>query len=330
LDNFDTQIAYAAVSNFFEILNNWYIRRSRNRFWKSEKDEDKQNAYNTLYTCLEVMSCAMSSLLPLISEEIYLGLTGKQSVHLTNFPVLDMIDVEDNLVNTMDQVLDICSNALFIRSVENIRVRQPIYSLTIISKNNEQLRIFEELIKDEVNVKSIIYRDDLENEADLRLVINFPVVGKRLPHKMKDIITANKKNEWQVVADKLDIAGEKLEGNEFSVVLAPKDAKGAKALTHSQGLIILDLVITQELHEEGIARDLVRFIQQARKDANFSMNDRLLLEITTNYDIKEILAKHGDFICTQTLGQFAKDFEPNFVSEVEIDSKKVTIRIKKI
>lgn len=207
LDNFDSQIAYSSIADFFEVLNNWYIRRSRNRFWKSEKDQDKENAYNTLYTCLEIMSIAQSSLLPLISEEIYLGLTGLEkqgdSVHLADFPILDTIEIDYDLVSTMDQILDICSNALFIRSSENIRTRQPLSSLTIISNNNELLIKFEELIKDEINVKKVIYRNDVENYADHKLSINFPNLGKRLPHKVKDIIIASKNHQWQLTSEHL-------------------------------------------------------------------------------------------------------------------------------
>ncbi|CAF2950794.1 unnamed protein product [Rotaria sp. Silwood2] len=143
LDNFDTQIAYNSVADFFEVLNNWYIRRSRNRFWKSAKDQDKNSAYATLYSCLEIMARAMASLLPLISEEIYLGITGSKqvdhSVHLTDFPDLAMLAIDYDLVKNMDQILDICTNALFIRNTENIRTRQPLSSLTIIRANSMSL-----------------------------------------------------------------------------------------------------------------------------------------------------------------------------------------------
>ncbi|UCM86371.1 MAG: isoleucine--tRNA ligase [Rickettsia endosymbiont of Culicoides impunctatus] len=382
LDNFDSQIAYSNIADFFEVLNNWYIRRSRNRFWKSEKDQDKKNAYNTLYSCIKIMSSAQSSLLPLISEEIYLGLTGiepkgdnrlpakvayaeefegneerrtaaysnvcedsstaltyklpaevefcgKSSVHLTDFPTLDKIEVDDDLVSTMDQILDICSNALFIRSSENIRTRQPLSSLTIISSNNELLIKFEELIKDEINVKKVIYKDDVENYADHKLSINFPNLGKRLPHKVKDIIVASKKNQWQLTPEHLIIAGEKLNNDEFSLALQPKNAKGTKSLANNQGLILLDLEITRELYEEGIARDLIRFIQQTRKDANFAINDRIFLEIIGKPDFMLIVQQHSKFILEQTLSEFASNFTPDYMTDIELDSNTISIRVSK-
>jgi isoleucyl-tRNA synthetase len=154
LQEFNTISACEEFLHFFEVLNNWYIRRSRSRFWKTKQDEDKLSAYNTLYTCLEVMTKAMSSLLPLISENIYLGLTGKDkfnSVHLEDFPNLDSVHIDSDLVDIMDQVLDICSIALFIRSEENIRVRQPLASLKIIADNSLIFEKFEDLIKYEIN-----------------------------------------------------------------------------------------------------------------------------------------------------------------------------------
>ncbi|MFY9590131.1 isoleucine--tRNA ligase [Rickettsia endosymbiont of Halotydeus destructor] len=355
LDNFDTQTAYHAISDFFEVLNNWYIRRSRARFWKSEKDEDKQNAYNTLYLCLETMAIAMSSLVPMISEAIYLGLchpresgdpekpvfldsrlrgndiSGTPSVHLCNFPILSEFEINHELVSTMDKVLDICSNSLFVRSLENIRVRQPLASITIISKNNNELKDFEDLIKDEINVKSVIYHDNLESYATKKLSINFPILGKRLPHKMKDIITASKKNEWELTKEGLKISDEILNSDEFSVILEPHQTiKGAKAFADNTGLLVLDLELTPALIQEGIARDLVRSIQQTRKDADFSISDRIMLEITGDLDLSEILKQYGDFIQEQTLGEFSHNFTADYVSDIEIEGQKLKVKIKKI
>ncbi|WP_395476317.1 isoleucine--tRNA ligase [Rickettsia endosymbiont of Pantilius tunicatus] len=362
LDNFDTQSAYHAVSDFFEVLNNWYIRRSRARFWKSEKDTDKQNAYNTLYTCLETMATSMSSLVPLISEAIYLGLRHKQpdviarkdlsfdeassghsheiatplsvarndgsiSVHLCNYPDLSEFKINSELVDTMDTVLDICSNSLFIRSSENARVRQPLSSITIISKNNDKLKDFEDLIKDEINVKSVIYRDDLENYASKKLSINFPLLGKRLPTKMKDIIAASKKNEWEITNGGLKICNETLNSDEYKLILEPHShIKGASSFAHNSSLLILDLELTPELIDEGIARDIVRFIQQARKNADFAITDRILIDI----DLPKIIDIYGEFIKEQTLGEFVKDFTPDHISEIELENHKLQLKIKKV
>ncbi|AAU04070.1 isoleucine--tRNA ligase [Rickettsia typhi] len=358
LDNFDTQTAYHAVSEFFEVLNNWYIRRSRARFWKKEKDTDKQNAYNTLYSCLETMTIAMSALVPMISEAIYQGLhntaitqlnclllegkhvvqnpmSGTQdyntSVHLCNYPTLSDFEINHELVSTMDNVLDICSNSLFIRSTKNIRVRQPLACITIISKHNNNLKDFEDLIKDEINVKTVIYRDDLENYAHKKLSLNFAILGKRLPHKMKAIIDASKKGEWETSTLGLVICGEILNSNEYKLVLEPHShIKGTANFENNSSLLILDLELTSELIEEGYARDIIRFIQHARKEADFSITDKILIEIISEFDLSKIIENYGDFIKEQTLGEFAKNFMPDYVSKVALENNLIQLKVKRL
>jgi isoleucyl-tRNA synthetase len=333
MDAFDSQNAYSAVSDFFEILNNWYIRRSRNRFWKSEKDQDKVTAYNTLYACLEVMSRAVSSLLPLIAEHIYLGLTDgtkdNASVHLADFPVLDEIKVDKKLVSTMDQVQDICSAALFIRSAENIRVRQPLSTLKIITERSDDFKKFDDLIKDEINIKSIVYDNDLANNADQKLLINFPILGRRLPQKMKDIIKLSKQGEWEFGGSNLTIADEILLPEEYSLVLVPRDKQGAKPLSSNQGMVLLDLNITKELENEGIARDIIRLVQQARKDAEFDVSDRIELELKSGLGLKDVLADHSELICSQTLSTISTMGKADFSTQVPLLDYMLKISIKK-
>ena len=338
MDQFDTVEAYAAITDFFEVLNNWYIRRSRSRFWKTEQDADKLSAYNTLYTCLEVMMKAMSSLLPLISENIYRSLTSSTSVHLEDFPNVDSIKIEENLVKAMDQVLDICNAALFIRSEENIRIRQPLSKLLIHldgidggTYNNYIAQQFEELIKDEVNVKSIIYQENVKEYADLKLSINFPLLGKRLPEKMKEIIAASKAGNWAISAGQLFVAGIELLPEEYTLVMQPKKGiQGVKALSNSVGLVKLDLGITKELEEEGIARDLVRFIQQTRKEAGFEVSDRIKLNITPNSELEPVLLNYGSFITEQTLSEIRNDFKPEYTANIDLNNQTISVEVAKL
>lgn len=337
MDQFDSQSAYKAIIDFFEVLNNWYIRRSRSRFWQGDMDSSKVDAYNTLYTCLVNMCRAMSSLVPLVSEHIYLGLTGvdinstnsSKSVHLEPFPDLEKIELDDQLVSIMDQVLDICSTALSIRSNENIRVRQPLASLEIIAENCSEFKQYEELIKDEINVKSIVYNEELAKFADLRLSIKFPILGKRLPQKMKDIIAASKHNNWKNEGDKLIIAGEELLESEYDIVLEAKTKEGTAALASNQGLVVLDLKITEALENEGIARDLVRSIQQARKDAGYNVTDRIQLELQSKLDLANVISDHQTFIEEQTLCSFTNNLHPEYKQEVTIQDQKIEIRIRR-
>ena len=329
MDEFDSQLAYENISDFFTVLNNWYIRRSRSLFWKASKDQAKIDAYNTLYSCLVTMMEAISSLLPLISEYIYLGLTeSKQSVHLQNYPKLDQVKPDTDLVNVMDQVLDICSTALFIRSSENIRVRQPLAQLNIITNDSHKFQSFENLIKDEINVKNIVYSDDLSKYADQKLSINFPVLGKRLPSQMKDIIVASKRNDWLLNDAKLVVAGNELLPTEYSLRLEPRTKRGTQSLSTNQGMISLDLEITKELEDEGVARDIIRLVQQARKDADFKVSDRIMLELKSTFDLSSVLTKHSRLIEEQTLSNFNSGFVADHISHTSLMDNQIEIRLK--
>lgn len=335
LSNFDSSSAYVELSSFFEILNNWFIRRSRNRFWKEQVDQDKIDAYDTLFTCLENMCMACSSLLPMIFEEIYLGLHGNRkdgsmSLHLADFPDLSKVDIDQNLVNAMDKTLEICNAGLFIRSTENIRVRQPIKSIMIVSKNAQDIVPFEDLIKDELNVKAVIYEDDILKYADLKLSINFPIVGKRLAHKMKDIISANKQGNWKIDGDSLHIASQVLFSEEFDVKLEPKNSKGTKALSGNDGIVEMDLAMDSDLILEGLARDVIRAVQQARKDAGLNVSDRIILDIQTNSEVDDAIKLYKELITHHTLSTLGLvSGEGVYEVTTVISDSDVKIRIEK-
>lgn len=327
MDQFDSVSAYQAISSFFEVLNNWYIRRSRARFWESQKSPDKIAAYNTLFTSIEYMCRAMSSLLPLISEAIYQGLQMENSVHLSEFPSLHIVR-DDILVRDMDKILEVCQAGLSIRNNTNIRVRQPLMSITIVMKEHGNMAQFEDLIKDELNIKEIAYSHDLEKYAALKLSINFPVLGKRLPQKMKEMIAASKSGNWVSSDKSVTVAGEELLPEEYKLVLEPFTKDGSAALPGNDGLVILDMHITDELYLEGLARDVIRMIQQARKDAGLNVSDRINLEYEATGDTKRAIQTYADFIAEQTLMSFGKVGNGGFEAEGEVGDTKVKIRIE--
>jgi isoleucyl-tRNA synthetase len=334
MDHYDSQSSYNAISSFFDVLNNWFIRRSRNRFWKTEKDSDKQSAYNVLFTCLDVMCRAASSLLPLLTEEIYLSLNGRtpdKSVHLQNFPEIDEINSDEELMVKMDRVRDICSSALFIRNAENIRVRQPLKQLNIIAQNNFNLNEFVSLIEDEVNVKNINFTYNLDEYADIKLNLNFALLGKKLPNKVKDLLAASRQGNWQRISDTtISLAGEILEGEEFNISLQPKNAKGAKELSSNDGLIILDLEIDKALEEEGIARDLVRIIQQSRKEAGFDVSDRIKISVNSNVHNLQAIEKFKSYIEEQTLSEFDINLTDGYKVETELAEENISLLLTKL
>ncbi len=369
LDQYDVPKACETSQGFFELLNNVYIRANRDRFWKKSGEVprlaqalidrgytidtlpeglreiytpdyqrgDKIAAYNTLYTVLVTMCKALAPLLPLTTEQIYLGLKGKDcdSVHLQFFPDVSNFERNEEGISEIRRTLDICNAALSIRSAENIRVRQPLRKLTVYSQSWMPEKGMEpgtrSYIENEVNVKEIEFSSDLSGVANFNVKINFPIVGKRLPQKMKQLIAASKQGDWKALPDgRVQVTDEVLEPAEASLTLTPKNPKGAQALSTNDALVILDLEITEELRKEGIARDLVRMIQQARKDANLNITDRITLQVEGDADVITAFDQYKDYIAEQTLASSAAKAAPQgFKAEGEIEGKKITIGLSK-
>jgi isoleucyl-tRNA synthetase len=330
--------ACAAVEDFFEVLNNWYIRRSRERFWSEGISDDKNAAYNTLYTVITTMMRAAAPLLPLLTEEVYTKLTGEKSIHLTDFPKIESLLATDRgekaLILSMDDARDACNAALAVRNEQNIRVRQPLSKLTFVTKNAPIIKdLFSQIggiIEDEVNVKKIEIVDNLDAYATRKLQINFPILGKRLPEKMKQIIPASKKGEWkQNAAGRIEICGEELLPEEAKLNLEPKPefAKNAKALSTNDALVVLDLNLTPALINEGLARDVVRLIQESRKNAKLNISDRIELIIETGEKLKSALEANKAYVEEQTLSAIrfgAASGQPHSASG-EIEGEKITL-----
>ncbi|MGE0755245.1 MAG: isoleucine--tRNA ligase [Alphaproteobacteria bacterium] len=337
MDAYNTPDACAAVTEFFEVLNNWYIRRNKERFWKEEQDADKKAAYDTLYTVLETMCRAAAPLLPLTLDDIYRGLTDKESVHLQDYPSFVGIGNDNAIMRQMDRVQNICNAALAIRNKLNIRVRQPLIQLTYQAGSTGQQMdisqdIYKNIIADELNVKNIEINFGIGNVADVKLSLNNQILGKRLPALMKQIIPASKKGEWKQVDGTVEICGEKLLPEEYTLQLEPKPeyADRAQALSTNDALVILDTTITPDLLAEGIARDMVRAIQQARKDADLHVSDRIRLHLSAPDDVANAVRAHKQYILEQTLSTELLENEPEqkiFSTQADIDDKQVTINL---
>jgi len=530
LDAYDTPGATEAITSFFEVLNNWYIRRSRARFWGAGVSADKQAAFDTLFTVLTLMCRAAAPLLPFVSEAIYRGLhaqhfnfpsgweldkncsppegerdvplhirggyeavltryaramrkestpwekklwselKGEQlggykfrrqqpiasyiadfynadakliieldgsqhveneadkkrdealaglgyqllrfwnneidtniegvcarilevlkntphrrpkegvdspsggelrknssppeggrdvplhirggdiSVHLTDFPDVSGMDSADQLVADMDWVQDICNAASAIRSKQNIRNRQPLSCLGIygeipllkryfLKSEKADADMWEYLIKiigDELNVKEVkayTMPEEFEKVASKKLVVNSQVLGKRMPDKMKQILPASKKGEWtQASGDFPIVAGEKLQKGEYNIVLEAKPEFKDSAQASGDNVVILDLTITPELAAEGTARDLVRMVQQARKDAGLQVSDRIDLSLAVPASFASALELFGDYIAEQTLATSLIQTPlaaHSFTTTQEVEGEAVTIQLAK-
>ncbi len=304
LDAYDTPTACSEVTAFLEVLNNWYIRRNRARFWKDEQDADKLAAYNTLYSVLHTLCRVVAPLLPQVSEAVYRGVSGETSVHLTDYPTeLDALGADIPLMQAMDRVQDICNTAHAVRNEVGIRIRQPLAALTVYGANiATQPDYFKTLIADETNVKEVIFSDDLEQVATRKLKINFPVVGKRLGPKMKAITAASRNGAWAFNDNgSVAIEGETLSADEFEFTLESTITEGAGALAAQDGLVVLDTTLTEALTQEGIARDVVRLIQQSRKEAGLEVSDRIALGFAADEETAKAITQFADYICEQTL-----------------------------
>ncbi len=236
----------------------------------------------------------------------------KNSVHLQDFPDTSFLLDEKALVTDMDLIRSICSVALSIRDNKNLRVRLPLKSLTVTGKNSARILPFTEIIADEINVKSILVKEEISELAELKLQINFKKIGAKYGPKIKEITLAAKEGNWKKISDReIEIAGLNLFDDEFEIKLATKNIDEKKfavaALTTNDYLVSLDIEITKDLEDEGIARDIVRAVQQNRKDADLKITDHIKLQISsTNSRILEVAKTFENYIKEQVLADDLK------------------------
>ena len=301
-EQYDIPGACAAVSSFVDALNNWYIRRSRSRFWREENDKDKKDAYDTLYTTLTTALRALAPLLPLLSEEIYRGLTGERSVHLSDWPDADVLPEESELVEDMDLVREVCSAGLALRKAHDLRIRLPLRKLTVAGSCSERIRPYLDLIRDELNVKAVEITEDRESLGSFLLKVNAREVGPRLGAQMKTVMAASKKGDWSQREDgTVVVGGEPLQESEYELRLRPHEGLAAQALPGNEILVALDVEVDAELEQEGLARDMGREIQQARRDADLQVSDRIDLWLELPATLQSAVEEHHESLSAQVL-----------------------------
>lgn len=328
---YDLPGSCSSIRDFFDALTNWYIRRSRDRFWSAEKTADKQAAYDTLYTVLTNLCKVAAPFLPFLTETIYKALTDEESVHLSDWPDANALPANASLVTSMDRVREVCSAALSVREQENLRVRLPLAELIVAAEDAKALDGYKDLIQDELNVKAVTLSTDLAKYGALELKVN-PTIGKRLMAAMKPVMQAAREGNWSDNGDgTVSIAGETLVDGEFTMRLNTAEGLAAQQLS-GQGAVILDTKMTPELEQEGIARDLVRLIQQTRKDADFNITDRIDLVLSVTDSVKEAAQAHIDFIKSETLTNslsFEKAGEAEYTGTHDLLGQAITIAVSK-
>ena len=298
----DTDIARACdeVRWFCDVLTNWYVRRSRQRFW--EGDEAHPEAFNTLYTVLEALTRVTAPLLPMLSEVIWRGLTGERSVHLADFPAADDFPADNDLVTAMDSMRGVCSATNSIRKAYKLRNRLPLPKLTVAMANSQQLATFADIIRSEVNVKELSLTDDVDSIGTFEVVVNAKVAGPRLGKDVQKAIKAVKAGNYErtnhgtVIAD-----GVELQPDEFTERLVAADPTATAQIDGVDGLVLLDTHVTEELEAEGWAADVIRGLQDARKLMDLEVSDRITVTLGVPAEKEQWALRHADTIAGEVL-----------------------------
>ena len=309
LDAYDLFGACQQVRDYLDVLTNWYVRRSRSRFWEGDHD-----AIDTMHTVLSVLVRVAAPLLPFISEAIHEGLgeglhpataDTDQSVHLLDWPTVDELPANDELVESMDLVREVCSATLSIRKANKRRVRLPLQTVTIATEGAERLAPFRDVIADEVNVRDVVLTGDVASIATEKLQLVPKALGPRLGKDVQNVIKAHKTGDWSVVDGVVTVGGMELLDGEYSLDLVASESAGegiaSTGLSRAGGVVALDIDATEELEVEGRARDLVRLVQQARRDADLHVSDRIALDVTASAQWIEAIERHRDLIAAETL-----------------------------
>lgn len=347
MDDYEPTMAGRAMEYFLdEQLSNWYVRLCRRRFWKGEYEHDKICAYQTLYECLETLARLMAPIAPFFADWLYRNLNevskrhGSPSVHLSDFPYADDSIINSSLEERMQMAQDISSLVLSIRKKVNIKVRQPLSRILIPVLNahmKEQVIKIEELVKSEVNIKNIEYLTETDGFIKKKIKPNFKALGTRMGAKMKSVAAAigamaqheisalEKENSYELIVDGTSIA---ISLQDVDIIA--EDIPGWSVANKDNLTVALDITVTPELQDEGIARELVNRIQKERKDNGLEVTDRILLTVESHDSIKNAIINFSSYICAEIL---ADQIEIKPIAEegttVEINDVAIKILISK-
>ncbi|OFI39568.1 isoleucine--tRNA ligase [Arthrobacter sp. SW1] len=330
LDSYDISGACDELRSYLDMLTNWYVRRSRQRFFDENTD-----AFDALYTALEAVCRVSASLLPLVTEEIWRGLTGGRSVHLADWPDAALFPANPELVAAMDRVQQVCSTGSSLRKAAKLRVRLPLQELTVVAPGAAALEGFAAVVADELNLRSVRVLDAAEASPEefgieQKLVVNARAAGPRLGKNVQQAIKGSKSGDWSVSdAGVVTAGGLELEPQEYTLeTVVAETADGGSvsvAMLPGGGFVVLNTEVTPELEAEGLARDMVRAIQQARKDAGLNVSDRIRTTVTAGQDIVDALKANADLVKGETLSLeletlLADDSEEPAVTVAKVDA----------
>jgi isoleucyl-tRNA synthetase len=314
--------------SLMEGLTNWYIRRSRRRFWGSEMTADKQAAYETLYYVLVNVLKLYAPVAPYLSEKLYRILTGEKSVHLAAWPEIPARYADAKLLADVELTRRVIRLARSIREKQNVKNRQPLRLMQVVLNSpdvDEVVRRFSGLIQDELNVKALEILDDVSSIAAVSYKPCFPVIGERYPALRGSLIKAIQTGKFTLADGKvlLTLDGEEKAFEEDILLVTYTANKGMHVAAESGVVVSLDLTVTEELRREGLAREVVRNVQDARKALALNITDRIVLDVVAG----ALPEGWADYICGETLASLGKVEAPETTIEVAEGKEAMTIAI---
>ena len=344
LENFEPDSASRAVEGFVEYLSNWYVRRSRRRFWKSDTDDDKLSAYATLYECLVTLTKLLAPFMPFLTESMYQNLVpqqagGKESVHLDSYPLADTSKIDQQLSEATRLAMRLSSMGRAARSKAGLKVRQPLEKALVKLRTLEEAQLLERVIpqvQDELNVKDIVAFSDETEVLEFKVQANMPILGPKYGMELHNIIAglsaANPTEIYTQVSagNSVDVEGYDLEPDE--ILVSSTDKEGYSVASEGGYTLAVATEVSAELALEGLARELVHRIQNMRRSAEFDIADYIVTYYQGSPELDEVMSVHGDYIQRETLSrQIVKGQPPEdaYTESHKVEGLELTIGVKR-
>ena len=346
LEDSDTLSATLTLETLLDDLTNWYVRRSRRRFWKSEHDADKNTAYTTLYHVLVKLAKLLAPFTPFVTEAMYQNLVRSirpeayESVHHTAWPQADLACVDESLLQEMDLARQIASLGLSARNSAGIKVRQPLGKVLVYAGNKRRLNgELVDIVMDELNVKQFEFVEEAGQLVDYRILPNNKLLGPRFGAQFPKLRAALAEADAAAIADKvdagsaitIDLDGQNVQLTPEEVLVQTEPAQGLAVAADKQVTVAIDANISPELHAEGLAREVVRRVQAMRKDAGFNIEDRITTFYQAEDELAQVFQDWSDYIRTETLSTELIAGQPPssaFVENHQVDGQSLALGVK--